>query len=196
MFGSITAGTPISDDHPLSAKPTARELVRNPCIAHGPAANFGVRLRPAAHDFGAKADLEDGGTKGLHRAATGAVGPGNFSHESGQPWPIPGGMLRGNLCLGPLHTHGTPRFLQYAVSRALRPTTKDRANAEIIDTTVADGYTRPPCRDVRWVCPHVACARSASGHRLHRHQCRHAAQKNACEPCETARRGAVPAWLS
>ena len=61
----------------------------------------------------AQRDLEDRGTKGLDRAAPGAVGPGDFPHEGGQAWPIPGRMLGRDLRLGPLRTHGTPGFLQH-----------------------------------------------------------------------------------
>ena len=61
----------------------------------------------------AQGHLEDRGTKGLDRAATGAVGPGDCPHEGGQSWTIPGRMLGRELRLGPLGTHGTPRFLQH-----------------------------------------------------------------------------------
>jgi hypothetical protein len=77
-----------------------------------------------------------------------------------------------------------------------RPTTKERSNAEIIDTTVAYGCTRTQCRDFSWACPNFACARPESGNRLHRHSFRHEAQKNDGSSFETERRGAFPAWLS
>lgn len=85
-------------------------------------ARYGLRVRlhgvrhpiePLLDGAQTQGHLEDRGTQGLDCAAPRAMGPGECPHEGRQAWPLPGRMLGRDGGLGPLGTHGTPRFLSH-----------------------------------------------------------------------------------